>query len=576
MINDISYPKGVKTFVYGPGHLLFDIHFSIFFLLAFTKLTKALKTTTGPKREQIKYILLSTLIGVVFNGVTNVIMPSLFHNCSLVWIGPYSTFAVVSIMFYAIVQYRIMEIYIALRNVLVYATEIAVLSIFLFLAFGAFGFRKVLPMVFTSFGIAIGIIPLRTGIRRFIDRIILRGKYDYQQSLAEITNAVPAIIDPDRLLKYVVDNVIKNMHIEKAIVFIRDELKDVYLGKYNVGLNIASGDWTIDGTSSLIKYIKEHKDILLKYELYQTMPSHIAEELWDVVKPLDTELIIPFKKGEDLIGFLCLSHKGGGDIFNHYDIHILQTIANQVVVALENINLYRKIEYSKRMASIGMMASSLAHEIKNPLVPIKTYIQNLPNHLNEADKNNEFIKKITTVVPKEVDKISALLSQMRDFANPPKLNLATTNLHSLIDGRLGFLSNEFSQKEIKITKSYYPHPINIKADPLQLERVFTNIFLNAINAMPNGGTLSITTEIDPNQFVLVKISDTGIGIQKEDLPHIFEPFFSKGEHKGSGLGLAITQQIIKEHGGSIQVESIVGKRTTFYIYWPFEVTKEFS
>lgn len=564
MIIDISYPKGVKTFVYGPWHLLFDIHFSILFFLAFTKLFKTLKTATGLKKEQIKYILFSIFIGAVFNGITNVIMPSIFHNCSLVWIGPYASFVVVCIMIYAIVQYRIMDINIAIRNVLVYSIEIATISIFLFLLLGAFGFNKFIPMILSSLGIAIGIIPFRTGISRFVDRLILKGRYDYQQSLSEITNVIPNIIEQDKLIRYVVDNITKNMLIKKSVIFLKDEFRDIYVEQYSVGLGPITNR-TIDGTCGLIKWIREHKDILLRYELYNAIPTDMAEEIWSAVSPFDAELIIPFKRGDDLIGFFCLSHKGGGDIFNHYDLYILQTISNQIVMTLENINLYRKIEHSKRMASIGMMASALAHEIKNPLAPIKTYIQNLPNHMED----NEFIKKITTVIPREVDKISNLLNEMRDFANPPKLNIAMTNLHNLIDSRLSFLENEFLQKKIEVIKYYYRDQIDIEADPIQLERVFTNLFLNAINAMPHGGNLTITTEIEANRMVLIKIADTGIGIEREDLPHIFEPFFSKGEHKGSGLGLAITHQIIKEHGGSIHVESIVGKGTTFSLYFPY-------
>lgn len=220
-----------------------------------------------------------------------------------------------------------------------------------------------------------------------------------------------------------------------------------------------------------------------------------------------------------------------------------------------------ELQRSERIAALGVMASGLAHEIKNPLVPIKTYIQNLKYNIN----NPEFIDKITKAIPQEVDKITDLLTQLRDFAQPPPLKLTEVNLHKVIDKKLSFIEQDLSIKNITIERNYFSSLIKLHADPIQLERVFLNLFLNAIDAMPNGGKLTITTEITSDNMALIKISDTGIGIAKEDLPHIFDPFFSKGKHHGSGLGLAITHRIIKEHNGKIQAISNLNKGTTFYI-----------
>lgn len=239
-----------------------------------------------------------------------------------------------------------------------------------------------------------------------------------------------------------------------------------------------------------------------------------------------------------------------------------------MLMAEDNKRLEEELQRSEKLAALGIMASGLAHEIKNPLVPIKTYIQNLPDHLTEIDKNSNFIRKITTTIPKEVDKITDLLRQLRDFAQPPPLNISKINIHNLLDDKLSFLEEEFTKKNIKIEKSYNDTPIIINGDFNQLERVFLNLLLNAIDAMPDGGNLMVSTEITPDNKTLIKISDTGIGIAKEDLPHIFDPFFSKGKQKGSGLGLAITYQTIKGHNGIIHADNIQGKETTFSIYLP--------
>lgn len=238
----------------------------------------------------------------------------------------------------------------------------------------------------------------------------------------------------------------------------------------------------------------------------------------------------------------------------------LSSIADKLFFKGTLPQIAEELQRSEKLASLGILASGLAHEIKNPLAPIKTYIQNLPKNLNNPD----FINKVTKIIPDEVDKITDIINQLRDFANPPSLTLYRVNIHDLIDKRLNLLEQDLSAKNIAVEKFYSPALPEINADSIQLERVFLNLFLNAIDAMPNGGMLTITTE-QSNKQVLIKVSDTGIGIAKEDLPHIFDPFYSKGKHKGTGLGLAVTHQIVEAHNGVINVESYPNKGTTFSI-----------
>lgn len=225
-----------------------------------------------------------------------------------------------------------------------------------------------------------------------------------------------------------------------------------------------------------------------------------------------------------------------------------------------------ELQRSEKLAALGVLASGLAHEIKNPLAPIKTYIQNLPSNLN----NPHYIQKIVRIIPEEVDKITDIINQLRYFANPQPLSISKVNINNLLDSRLNLLAHDFATKNITVEKHYSPTLPEINADPIQLERVFINLFLNAIDAMPNRGNLTITTEQTGSQ-ISIKVSDTGVGITKEDLPHIFDPFYSKGKHKGTGLGLAVTHQIIRNHKGMIQLESTLGKGTTFYIHLPISI-----
>lgn len=240
------------------------------------------------------------------------------------------------------------------------------------------------------------------------------------------------------------------------------------------------------------------------------------------------------------------------------------------VLARENELLREEINRSERLAAVGVMASGLAHEIKNPLTPIKMKIGQLPNHLTKEQQNMEFFKKFNTTISYEINRITGLLEQLREFANPSSLAIKQINITELLDNRISLLSEVLKQRNIKVITHYTYPDILISADCNKLDQVFLNLFLNATDAMPYGGTLTISTEIGSNNKISIKVSDTGIGIPKEDLPHIFDPFFSKGKKKGSGLGLAVAHQIIKSHNGIIQAESIFNEGTTFYIYLPFK------
>jgi signal transduction histidine kinase len=263
-----------------------------------------------------------------------------------------------------------------------------------------------------------------------------------------------------------------------------------------------------------------------------------------------------------------------------------------IEIARENELMRQELERSQRLKAIATFASGMAHEIKNPLTAIKTFTEYLP----EKTEDKEFLSKFSRIIGTEVNRINSLVHQLLDFAKPAPLNLQTVDIHSLLDGTLNLLSNNFIEHKIKIVKEFYTdnrrledadsHRLKIsdhlcmKADPNKLKQAFLNLFLNAIEAMPSGGTLTIKTAISNPQSMdhgqlTITISDTGCGISAEDLKYIFEPFYSKKEG-GTGLGLSIVYNIIKEHKGEIKVESKINQGTKFIIELPKEKVDKYA
>ena len=234
----------------------------------------------------------------------------------------------------------------------------------------------------------------------------------------------------------------------------------------------------------------------------------------------------------------------------------------------ESQNTLRRAD---RLSSLGLLTAGLAHEIRNPLVAIRTFTQLLPERYNDA----EFRDGFQGLALKEVDRICGLINDLLSFARPSRPKVVQENMNDVIDGITRILESEAKEKNVEITRDFTAGLPTVWIDREQMKQVFMNLILNAIQAMKNeGGALSISTRFhsrdqsgQPGQFVQVEIRDTGVGIAEENLDHIFDPFFTNKD-EGSGLGLSISHQIVQEHGGYIAVESKVGVGTSFSVNIP--------
>ncbi len=223
--------------------------------------------------------------------------------------------------------------------------------------------------------------------------------------------------------------------------------------------------------------------------------------------------------------------------------------------------LKQELAQSKKLSILGTMASSIAHEIKNPLVAVKTFFDLLPTKYEDE----EFRGNFSLVVKREVERINELVTQLLDFARPKKPVFEKVQVDELVKHTLDLLSLQSKDTNVDVVTKESKEAFSVKADREQISRVFTNIALNSIQAMHNGGQLEISTLVNKTK-VETRFSDNGPGITKENLEKIFEPFFST-KHKGSGLGLSICQQIVQDHNGEIKVKS-TSSGTAFSIILP--------
>ena len=220
---------------------------------------------------------------------------------------------------------------------------------------------------------------------------------------------------------------------------------------------------------------------------------------------------------------------------------------------------------SAKLASLGVMAGGIAHQVRNPLGIISAFAQLLVEHPDDAQLRSQFVQKIRDATDRASDVIGALLR----FAHPESGPQEKLEIQAVLDEALDFLSHHVAVQRIALRSSFQPGLPEVYGSRVLLEEAFLNLMLNACAAMPAGGTLTVTTRAEPGDAIQVQVQDTGHGIPQEYLPHVFDPFFtSMPPGDGTGLGLAISHRIIERHKGTIDVRSEVDKGTTFTIHLP--------
>ena len=263
-------------------------------------------------------------------------------------------------------------------------------------------------------------------------------------------------------------------------------------------------------------------------------------------------------------------------MFSHEDIHLLETMGNQAAVAIENAQLYENLKKSEanmrradRLAALGTLTAGLAHEIRNPLVAIKTFIQLLPQRFDDKEFREHFLQ----ITAGEVDRLSYLVTELLDFARPSQPNLRKEDINNVADKMITLIKTQAKKKNLKIDKRFSQDTPPVMIDKEQIKQVLLNLFLNAIDATPENGTITFESRLisktHENDYVQVEVRDTGKGIPKDDIEQIFTPFFTT-KNEGSGLGLPISYRIVEEHSGYMEVESNKDEGTSFYVNLPIE------
>ncbi|RKY14098.1 MAG: hypothetical protein DRP82_04525 [Planctomycetota bacterium] len=283
-------------------------------------------------------------------------------------------------------------------------------------------------------------------------------------------------------------------------------------------------------------------------------------------------LVVPFRVEGEVVGFACFYPAASSDM-DDIQSEVMSALSAVCAVSIRMMSLYeelarrleeveeahRRLIEQERLAAINLLLASLTHEIKNPLASAYSLVQLLQEGMEATP---DTLERISRGLKRAKDLVERLLK----YSKPSKPRKVVVEAKELLEEPASLVESECRSRKIKLVRRYQEN-IYVLANKRQMSDVFMNLMMNAIDAMPQGGTLTVAAEAAPEGMVCFRICDTGCGIPEDKLPHIFEPFFTT-KKKGTGLGLYNCYNTTKQHNGRVEVDSKVGEGTEFRIYLP--------
>jgi len=406
--------------------------------------------------------------------------------------------------------------------------------------------------------------------------------------LNAISKTVSSSLNLDEILRSTIDKTLEVLESDSVRIYMLDKKKEVLKLVAHKGLSeklISEpfmqyrkpgdgllGQTILDGETRLVDNFLRAEDPYV---------DSIIEE------GLHSTAYIPLSTKGELMGVMCVSSHYPIEFASGY-IEFLTAIGSQIGVAVDNANLYENIKrayedlknaqeqiiHSEKLASLGKLAATIAHEINNPLAAVLTYIRlmiKLRDRNQFSSERMEDISRYLSTMELETARCGEIVKNLLAFSRQSKITIKLHRIADIIDRTLGLIAHDLEMKGIRLKKILEPDLPEVQCDFRQIQQALLNLMYNASDAMAEGGTLTVEAKrkAGDERFLDVTISDTGCGITAEDKEKIFDPFFTtKEEGKNVGLGLSVVYGIITRHNGTIELVSEPGRGTTFKVGLP--------
>lgn len=581
--------KGLNSYSWGYypqasliAHPPFLLFFIALFCISIASVFMAFRSRaerSSIDKNRLKYLLFGSIFGTL--GAVD-FLPN--YGLDVYPFGFIFMVIFLGIYAYAIIRYRLMDIDLVIKKGMVYSLSAGILaSFFVVLVLimtkyfsDAVHLTSSVITIVAALTIAVLFHPLKEKIQLLIDNNFYKRTYNYYEVIRDISRKLTSIFDLNTINEFIANTIYDTLGLNRIYVLSMEFGRNVEVvyqrfNKYanKDKLNI-TGPGNLTRSSEMIRFMIESEDILIKDELPEfegKIGQNGIQRIRHELKQFGGEVAASVFIEGQLALILILGEKLSGDIFTREDINLLKTISDQISIAVKNARLYKDNLDSEKLASVGMMAATFAHEVRNPLTSLKTFAQLMPEKYNDEEFRDGFSK----IVVGEIQKIDDLISDLLDFSTEKKsVRVTEYDLVGIVDETIDYVKGKLglARRNIVIEKKYACESVMMMGDVKQLRQLFTNLVTNGCQAMNSEGILRV--EIHPDgDTVDVAITDTGKGIHPDDIQRIFDPFVTNKE-SGTGLGLPISKKIVDEHNGILNVTSRLSEGSTFTVTLPVQ------
>lgn len=568
----------------GPLYPVFLFYFFINTFAGHIILIRSIRSVSSLESIKIKYMLLASCVAFLAASTTFLTAYGIsgFEIVSL-FLPLYPV--IVSI---AIVKHQLMEIEVIIKRTAVFAGLFvfvySIFSVFAILAQGffksSFGSNPWLATVPIVLIITLALRPLEIFLTNATDRFLFQKKYDYRVLLRTFSNEILTILDLQKLLDQTALQLVRILKLDCASVLLHQKDEKSYTIVAAAGLK--EKDVVFHEDDLLIRSLEEGHHPIQKDKTAEKVSGD--GRLKEDFKKIRANLCLPIMLHDELIGVLALGMKKSGDDYTPEDVDILSTLARTEAIAISNAQLFDELSKTQaeaaqreKMAVIGTLAAGINHEICNPLGIVRgqceMFLLNMRDGLYHDKTPEQLIQissDIMTKVIKETDRATGITKKLSSFAKPSRKNEAEeVSVSREVEEILGLLGHDLKLSNIDFRFNLPKDFPGIMVDRKQFQEVLFNIIRNAAQAMDKkSGFIEIGGLVE-HGYAAIKITDNGMGIPREKINQIFNPFFTtKAPGKGTGLGLFIVKQVVERNKGTIEVESIDGEGTSFVLRFP--------
>ncbi len=574
----------------GPAYAAFLAYFYVYLVGATAALAVAVRRRRGgPGVSRARWILAGALVSLLGGAADFVRFIVGWENLYPVGIPANAIFALA--LGIAIVRYRLVDITVFMRRAVLYALASLALAPFVIGATylsgrDGGGFHGAGPMAAAL--IAVGALalamPLLRKLEALLDRVMFHREHGVRDALLELARELPGVTDVRGVARSLTRGLVTEIPLRSAGLYVPDPGVQRFRAlEWDVAPDEDVPPMPALADHVLIEWLAGRRQIFVaEDEMFGPGADAAVKDVARMLNAVDVALAVPVFEDDALTAVVLVGEKRSGDAFTRDERDLLNAVAGHATIALRNARLYddlrcriqeaqeaqQQLMQSAKLAAIGELAASVAHEVNNPLMATLGHAGLLRREL-PADAPAQ---ARLDVIEEQTHRAAKILRGLLDFARRRERGLEPIDIREVLARSLELIGARLSRSGIVTDAGILGEVPLVIGDRDELTQVFVNLFNNALDAMPDDGTLRVRIEVRSAAGIpclTVGVSDTGHGIGRDEITQIFEPFYTtKGDGKGTGLGLAVSLGIIRRHEGTIEVVSERGKGTTFLVSLP--------